>query len=190
MHPTLLEFPDAFETPRLHVRRYRAGDGAWYTAMGLRNRGHLERYEAGNSARRIGTPEEGEVLMRSYARDWDARARFLLGAFLREGGAFAAQLYAGPLSWETREFEVGYFADRDHLGRGYVTEAVQGLQRWLFDHLAARRLGLRCDDTNVASAAVAERCGFVREGHVRENNHRDGLYTGTLHYGLLRGEAR
>jgi len=188
-HPTLLELPERIETPRLLVRRYLSGDGAWYLEMGRRNRDHLQRYEAGNSARRVATPEEAEVLVRTYGRDWDARVRFLMGAFERATGEFVAQLYAGPLSWEAREFEVGYFVDADHEGRGFVTEAVLGVRGWLFEHLGARRLVLRCEDTNLRSARVAERCGFRQEGHLRENNLREGQYTGTLCFGLLRAEV-
>ena len=33
MHPLLLDIPEHFETERLLLRRYRAGDGAWYAAM-------------------------------------------------------------------------------------------------------------------------------------------------------------
>jgi RimJ/RimL family protein N-acetyltransferase len=36
---------------------------------------------------------------------------------------------------------------------------------------------------------VAERCGMVREAHIRENKKRaDGGFNGTLHYGLLKNE--
>lgn len=48
---------------------------------------------------------------------------------------------------------------------------------------------LERDDTNVRSQRVAERCGFVKEGHIRENKRNaDGMLSGTLHYGLLKSE--
>jgi len=48
--------------------------------------------------------------------------------------------------------------------------------------LETDRLHLRCYQ-------VAERCGFVREGHLRETRkHADGTLSGTLYYGLLRSE--
>jgi len=48
---------------------------------------------------------------------------------------------------------------------------------------------MQCDDTNVRSRRVAERCGMVLEGHFRENKrNRDGTLSGTLHFGLLRRE--
>jgi len=48
---------------------------------------------------------------------------------------------------------------------------------------------IECDDTNLRSIRVAERCGFVREAHFRENKRNpDGTITGTVVYGLLSRE--
>ncbi len=58
-----------------------------------------------------------------------------------------------------------------------------------FEHLKAHRVRLERDDSNVRSYRVAERCGMVKEGHIRENKKNpDGTLSGTLHYGLLRSE--
>jgi RimJ/RimL family protein N-acetyltransferase len=55
--------------------------------------------------------------------------------------------------------------------------------------LKAHRVRIECDETNVRSYRVAERCGFSREGHFRENKkHPDGTMSGTLFYGLLGSE--
>jgi aminoglycoside 6'-N-acetyltransferase len=87
------------------------------------------------------------------------------------------------------EFEVGYFADIDHEGKGYISEAVRATLGILFNELHALRVCLDCDDTNVRSQHVAEHCGFVKEGHIRQNKRREGgILTGTFIYGLLREE--
>jgi RimJ/RimL family protein N-acetyltransferase len=50
---------------------------------------------------------------------------------------------------------------------------------------------LECDDTNVRSQRVAERCGFTRIGHARENRRNpDGSLSGTLYYSLLKSEYK
>jgi ribosomal-protein-serine acetyltransferase len=55
--------------------------------------------------------------------------------------------------------------------------------------LGAHRVSLRCDDTNLRSARVAERCGFTREGCLRETHaNPQGGFSGDLLYGILRGE--
>jgi ribosomal-protein-alanine N-acetyltransferase len=189
VHKMLLDIPTCIETERLYLRPYRAGDGAWYYGISLRNRAHLARYEAGNPALALSDPQSAEVLMREFAAHWVARSCFFMGVFDRASDEFVAQIYVGPIDWGLPEFEIGYFADVDHQGQGYVTEAVGGTLRFVFQHLGARRICLRCDDTNLRSALVAERSGLAREGHVRENKaHPDGSITGTLYYGMLRSE--
>ena len=189
MHKLLLDIPTHLETDRLYLRCYQAGDGPWFYRMSQANRAHLTKYESKNTVMGIKTQEDAEVLVRDLANAWRARDCFFLGAFDRQTGAFVAQIYVGPVNWDLPEFMVGYFVDKDHEGQGYVTEAVKAALRFVFEHLNAHRVRLECDDTNVRSYQVAERCGFVREGHLRETHkHADGTFSGDLCYGMLRSE--
>jgi len=63
-------------------------------------------------------------------------------------------------------------------------------RRWtFFEHLAAHRVRLECDEANVRSRRVAECCGMILEGHIRENKRNaGGTLSGTLHFGLLKSE--
>jgi aminoglycoside 6'-N-acetyltransferase len=189
MHKLLLDIPSRIETERLFLRCYQAGDGPWYCAMSHRNKSHLAFYEAGNPVMKIETDEDAEIVVRDFAAAWIARNAFFMGAFHKGTPAFVAQVYIGVVNWDLPEFEVGYFADVAHAGQGYVTEAVMGALGFIFNHLQARRVRLECDDTNARSYRVAERCGMVREGHLRANKKNvDGSISGTLLYGLLRSE--
>ena len=189
MHKMLLEIPTRIEAERIYLRGYEAGDGQWYYAMGQRNRAHLARYEAENVIMSIESELEAEVVVRRLAVEWQARSCFFMGAFARETDEFVAQLYVGPVNWDVPEFEIGFFADKDHEGQGYVTEAVRAVMKFIFEQLKAHRVRMECDDTNERSRRVAERCGLVREGHMRENKRNaDGKLTGTLYYGLLKSE--
>jgi aminoglycoside 6'-N-acetyltransferase len=189
MNKMLLEIPTHFETERLLLRWLRPGDGALYYAVGQRNRAHLARYESENMIMSIGSEQEAETMVRELQAEWVARKCFVLAAFERAAGEFVAQIYVGPVNWDLAEFEVGYFVDVDHEGRGYVTEAVRGTLGFLFEHLRAHRVSLRCDETNVRSRRVAEKCGMLLEGHLRENKRNpNGTITGTLCFGLLRSD--
>jgi ribosomal-protein-serine acetyltransferase len=185
----LPEIPTRFETERLVVRRYHAGEGAWYYQVGQKNRQHLQRFESGNSILAIENEEDGERLIRELAAEWDAHKSFLMGAFEKTTGQFIAQIYIGVVNWQLPEFEIGYFVDKDHEGRGFVTEAVRGALTFTFQHLKAHRVCLHCSDVNERSRRVAERCGFVLEGHLRETHrHPDGSFSGDFSYGLLKSE--
>jgi RimJ/RimL family protein N-acetyltransferase len=185
----LFEFPTPFESERLCLRSYRPGDGKWYYAMSLKNRGHLRQYEAENVAANIASEEAAEVLVQELAEAWAAQHCFFIGAFEKNSGEFVAQIYVGPVDWNLPEFQIGYFADVEHEGHGFVTEGVKATLTILFDKLNAHRVRLECDETNVRSIRVAERCRMTREGYLRENRHNsDGTYSGSYIYGLLKSE--
>lgn len=191
-HRLLIDLPDCLETDRLILRGYRAGDGPAYLEVAERNREHLARFEADNPIRRVRSVEDAEILVREFAADWFSRRAFFFGSWLKAGGAFAAQIYVGSVDWEVPELEIGYFVDREHQGRGLVAEAVRACLGFVFDHLGANRVSLRCSDLNPRSFRLAERCGFQREGHLRECDPRfradDGALGGKLEYGMLRSD--
>jgi aminoglycoside 6'-N-acetyltransferase len=177
------------ETERLYLRPYRVEDAPWYAAMSLRNRKHLRRFEGGNAAMTIESAQNAERVLTEFAADWQAGRAFFLGAFLRATDEFVAQIYVGVSNRDLPEFEVGFFADAQREGQGYVSEAVRGALPFLFGDLGGRRVRLECDDTNARSARVARRSGFKLEGHIRENHPwPNGSVTGTLLYGMLASE--
>jgi ribosomal-protein-serine acetyltransferase len=189
MHKLLLDLPTRFETERLYLRCYQAGDGPWFYAMSQKNRAHLMQYESENVVMDIQSEEQAEIVVRDLAADWVARKNFFLGVFDKKSDEFVAQVYIGPVKWDLPEFEVGYFADVEHEGQGFVTEAVKGALRFIFTALQAHRIHLRCDDTNIRSWRVAERCGITKEGHCREDKKNpDGTFSGTFLYAMLRSE--
>ena len=187
MHKMLLNLPNQLETDRLILRCYQAGDGPMYFRAGQRNREHLHRFEAGNAILEPTTEEQAETLVLELVAEWEARRHFFWGVFEKATGEFAGQVYIGPVSWEIPEFEVGYFADRDHAGHGYITEAVWAALGFIFNDLHARRASLNCSAANIRSQRIAERCGFTLEGHLRlDHRNPDGSLEDSLHYGLLR----
>jgi len=183
------DIPEIIETKRLYLRPYRDGDWVWYCRMSLKNKMHLQRYEAGNPVMYINTVDDAKRTILDFTSDWEKDRSYFLGAFLRDTHEFVAQIYVGHSNRELPEFVIGYFVDVDHQGQGYVSEAVREVIKVLFEQAGAQRLRLECDDTNLASMRVAERCGMVKEGHLRENKHHpDGSFSGTCLYGILRSE--
>ncbi len=182
-------FRSGLETERLHLRSFRPGDGEWYYRVGQSNRAHLAKFEAGDVVLEARSKAEAEDIVRDLAALWSMGKSYFLAGFEKATGEFVVQLYIGRLDPDLPEYEIGYFVDQGHEGQGFVTEAVKAGLGFCFENLGAHRVSLECDDTNFRSWRVAERCGFVPEGHRRENKkHADGTLTGTLYYGILRGE--
>ena len=68
--------------------------------------------------------------------------------------------------------EIGFTLAPQHQGYGYATEAVRRLLHYLLILLIERgkhRVRATCDDRNTNSAAVLERVGMRREGHLLES---------------------
>lgn len=75
-------------------------------------------------------------------------------------------------------------------GQGLATEAARALLAFAFDTLGLHRVHGDCDPRNPASAAVMERLGMRREGHLVENVFLKGEWCDSLVYALLAREWR
>lgn len=53
-------------------------------------------------------------------------------------------------------------------GRGYGTEALAAMTRFCFEHTELRRLVAEVDVRNLASQRMLEKCGYMREGLIRQ----------------------
>ncbi|MGP3686417.1 GNAT family N-acetyltransferase [Streptomyces sp. IBSNAI002] len=74
----------------------------------------------------------------------------------------------------TDSYEIGYWAVKEHRGRGYTTEAVGAVARWAFTEVGAVRLEWRAEAGNTGSRLVAEKAGFRFEGVLRAGVLRGG----------------
>jgi RimJ/RimL family protein N-acetyltransferase len=191
LNKPLLKLPNHIETERLYLRPYQDGDGSMYYAAALRNRGHLAEFESGNVLMQIKDAAHAEAIVRELAADWEAHNCFFVGIFEKETNDWVGQVYVGHTHWNLPEFTIGYVADVEHEGKGYISEAVRGVLKILFEDAGAQRVCSDCNENNVRSWRLLERCGFTREGHLRENKKNpDGSFHGDFLYGLLRSEFK
>ncbi|HEU0103094.1 MAG TPA: GNAT family N-acetyltransferase [Mycobacteriales bacterium] len=70
----------------------------------------------------------------------------------------------GLYSVEQSQAEVGWVVAAGARGRGLASEALPALCRWAWDTVGLTRLEARVLVGNIASRAVAEKCGFRLEG--------------------------
>lgn len=74
-------------------------------------------------------------------------------------------------------------------GKGYGTEATRLLLRFAFCDLDLRRVCLHVLGTNARAIRMYEKCGFVREGLLRQAAHIDGNYVDVVVLGVLRDDG-
>jgi ribosomal-protein-alanine N-acetyltransferase len=86
--------------------------------------------------------------------------------------------------------EIGYILfDQKSRNKGYMTEALSLLARYLFGTRKIRRLQLTVVVGNLASKRVAEKCGFIGEGIARKAVFLQGQNVDMEWFSLLREEA-
>ncbi|GGK24447.1 acetyltransferase [Streptomyces camponoticapitis] len=95
---------------------------------------------------------------------WRAGTNFVFAVEPVGGGPLLASVSAHS---RTGVWEVGYWTVKEHRGRGYTTEALGALVRWIFTELGAERVEWRAEAGNEGSRAVALKAGFVPEGTLR-----------------------
>jgi ribosomal-protein-alanine N-acetyltransferase len=85
---------------------------------------------------------------------------------------------------------LGYWIGEPHARRGYMTEALQLLLPYAFDHIGLHRIEAACLPHNAASRGLLTKLGFVEEGYARQYLRINGNWQDHVLYGLLKGELR
>ncbi len=86
--------------------------------------------------------------------------------------------------------ELGYILGAPYWRQGYMIEALAAFIDSAFSTVGLRRLEAQVDARNVASNAIAKRCGFKLEGVLRERWVAGGETPDTHLFGLLRSDWR
>lgn len=93
------------------------------------------------------------------------------------------------IDWRNRHAQLGInLGVAECRGQGYGTEAIRLLLDHAFGTLNLNRIALHCHAYNERALRCYEKLGFRREGVLRQDNFRDGVYHDTIAMALLREE--
>ncbi len=93
------------------------------------------------------------------------------------------------INWVALKAELGIMiGETDCWDQGYGSEAVQEVLRIGFEKLNLNRIFLRVYENNPRAIRVYEKCGFQREGILREDHYLGGQYCNALIMGILKTE--
>lgn len=171
--------------PRLKLRRFRASDAPVLAAY--RSVPEVARYQSWDAPFPLAAAEEAIGAMLAIHPDMPGEW-FQFAAVLRDGGELIGDCAACPDAGDPRQAEIGFTIAPAFQGQGYATEAAGLLLGYLFGARRKHRVTASCDARNLASAAVLERLGLRREGHLRESTWAKGEWTDDLLYAMLRRE--
>jgi ribosomal-protein-alanine N-acetyltransferase len=80
---------------------------------------------------------------------------------------------------------LGYWMGVQYAGKGYMSQAVRATVAHAFGPMRLHRVEAACIPTNISSAKLLERCGFVREGYARAYLRINGAWQDHILFSLL-----
>ena len=107
---------------------------------------------------------------------------------LRNPGAVIGTIGFMWYSAENHSAELGYSYSREHWTHGYATQALNAVVDAAFRSLPLNRLEAQHDIRNPASGRVMQKCGFRREGILRNRMINKGEYVDVVLYAILRSD--
>lgn len=113
--------------------------------------------------------EDTEAFVRRSIAQFVLKENLAVTYFEKTTGRHIGNSGLHRIDWNVPRFEIGYWCRSSETGKGYVTEVVRGLSKLAFEQLGAARVEIRCDDLNIKSAAVAQRCGYTLEGTLKND---------------------
>ena len=93
------------------------------------------------------------------------------------------------IDWKNSVIVVGIFiGDKDYWSKGYGTDAMKVLIRFIFEQMNIHKIKLNVYSFNERAIKSYEKCGFKQEGRLRKEIFRDGKYYDEIVMGLLSEE--
>ncbi len=167
---------------RIVLRRFRPADLTPFVAY--RGDPDVARYQSWDSPY---SRTQGERLIKAMRQqhpdtpgEW-----FQFAVALASTGELIGDCGSKTATVDPSQAEIGYTIAPAHQGRGYGTDTVCMLLRYLFDRRDKHRVTASCDPRNTASIKLLERVGMRREGQLRESLWLDGEWADDVLYAML-----
>ena len=81
--------------------------------------------------------------------------------------------------------EVGYMLLPEYNGKGIISEAIKEVVNYGFNAMKLHSIEAIIDPENFGSERVLQKCGFVKEAHLKENEFYEGRFLDTVIYSIL-----
>ncbi|KYH35470.1 spermidine N(1)-acetyltransferase [Clostridium tepidiprofundi DSM 19306] len=93
------------------------------------------------------------------------------------------------IDWKNSIATVGIFiGNKNYLGKGFGTDAMNLLLEFIFCEMNIHKVKLHVYSFNKRAIRSYEKCGFVKEGTLRQELFREGKYHDEYIMGILREE--
>ena len=166
----------ALETERLRLSVLRKSEAPRVTAYFVKNRDFHKKYSQTHTDDYFAVSMQRKYLAYDYNSFLDG-SLVPLWITLKETGEIIGRVsffnfaFGGMMSCAC-----GYHLDKDHTGKGYMTEALKGAMAFVFDEYKMHRIEAFIVPDNDPSLNLVKRCGFHYEGKRISYMHINGKY--------------
>ena len=182
-----LPIPTELRTERLLLRRYQITDALDFLQLLQKNKDRLSLAFPGRVAM-TQKLENAEYFIRQMRADWQLKKVYEFGIWLQNTEQYMGDIALKNIEKRVPKGEIGYYLDAVAEGQGLACEALQAVTIFGFDNLALNKLFIKMPTQNQRSYRLAERCGYTREGLLRQDFRSDektGLVD-VYYYGMTR----
>ncbi|WP_256444527.1 GNAT family N-acetyltransferase [Terribacillus sp. DMT04] len=92
------------------------------------------------------------------------------------------------ISQQNQEGMISYIIHPDYWNKGFATETAQAVLSIGFHKFGLHRISATCAPSNLASAAVLNKIGMSKEGHLREHIQMESGWRDSFLYSILENE--
>lgn len=93
------------------------------------------------------------------------------------------------IDWKNRVAEVGIFiGDKEYWNKGYGSDAMKIMVEFIFHQMNINKVKLNVFSFNERAIKSYEKCGFKKEGILRQEVYRDDKYYDAIIMGMLKEE--
>jgi ribosomal-protein-alanine N-acetyltransferase len=133
------------------------------------------------------TVKEAEEMIGLFNKSIDENENLMWGiAFRNEPSALIGTICLWNFKPENYRAEIGYILHPVHWRKGIMKEAIHLVMDYGFSILDLHSMEALLSPDNAGSVAVLESCGFVKEGHLKENFYFRGAFSDTLIYSKIK----
>lgn len=109
----------------------------------------------------------------------------------KETGKYIGGCGINHLDWKNSTATIGIFiGDADYWGKGYGTDAMKVLIRFIFEQMNIHKIKLNVYAFNERAIKSYQKIGFVHEGTLRQEIFKDGKYHDEWVMGMFASELK
>ncbi len=172
MQKHLFDIESILITSRTVIRRFKEQDGEAFFKLIQDNRERLE--DRFPNPAQIHSAEESAAFVHQKLSDWYAQSCYSFAVWDTDSANIIGYIELNNIYWDIPKAEGLLFIDREYEGQGIMTEVVLMVLSFIFEQMKLKKINLIIASDNYAAQRLARKCGFRREGDLRNELRKSG----------------